>query len=240
LAVVANELQSANLLLLLRAAQKSDKQRIDRLLQRREDWKKSALPNSHLSGVFVASQITNTDTAMICSSCRRSFLTRLRSLQIQPAPSRASPSTATSSRRRYASTVPATPNAAPAQAPPSIAIDGGAANPAQSSNTAGLSQPLSEPHTPSTSTAKKSGGDGAASPTKVKSSVPGGTELRGLGFTKAQPKVIAKEDDEYPDWLWTLLDRKNVASGETKADLSGMHTMREGVVLSCSLFPTWH
>lgn len=37
------------------------------------------------------------------------------------------------------------------------------------------------------------------------SSIPGGTLLNGLGYLKATPAVYAKEDDEYPDWLWTLL-----------------------------------
>ncbi|KAL2444866.1 hypothetical protein ABEF95_017318 [Exophiala dermatitidis] len=149
---------------------------------------------------------------MICSSCRRSLLTRLRYPQ---------PSSLFSIR--HASTVPATPNAAPAQAPASIAVEG--ANPVHSSKTAGISQPLSEPHTPSTSSAKtgsSSSKDTGKKPAKVKSSVPGGEILKGLGYTKAQPNILAKEDHEYPDWLWTLLDDNKMATGETKVDLSAM------------------
>ncbi|EHY59844.1 hypothetical protein ABEF92_008710 [Exophiala dermatitidis] len=150
---------------------------------------------------------------MICSSCRRSLLTRIR----YPPPS-------SLFSIRHASTVPATPNAAPTQAPPSIAIEG--ANPVHSSKTAGISQPLSEPHTPSTSSAKtgssSSSKDTGKKPAKVKSSVPGGEILKGLGYTKAQPNILAKEDHEYPDWLWTLLDDNKMATGETKVDLSGM------------------
>lgn len=154
---------------------------------------------------------------MLCSSCRRTFLTRIRSLQIH-----ASPSSSSRSIIRSVATVPSTPNAAPTQAPPSIAIEG--ANAATSSKAPGKSQPLSEPHTPSTSTATSLPHPPPKKPatTKPKSSVPGGAELRGLGYTKAQPKVLAKEDDEYPSWLWTLLDDKNAATGETKVDLSGM------------------
>ncbi|KAJ4505411.1 hypothetical protein HRR83_008381 [Exophiala dermatitidis] len=150
---------------------------------------------------------------MICSSCRRSLLTRIR----YPPPS-------SLFSIRPASTVPATPNAAPTQAPPSIAIEG--ANPVHSSKTAGISQPLSEPHTPSTSSAKtgssSSSKDTGKKPAKVKSSVPGGEILKGLGYTKAQPNILAKEDHEYPDWLWTLLDDNKMATGETKVDLSAM------------------
>ncbi|KAK5189596.1 hypothetical protein LTR92_010498 [Exophiala xenobiotica] len=166
---------------------------------------------------------------MICSSCRRTFLTRLRSIHLQPIQSSQPPSFSIPFARTVA-TVPSTPNAAPPQAPPSIAIDG-VGNPSQSSNTAGKAQPLSEPHTPSTSTAKSgSGGPDSTKNTttakkpssRPKSSVPGGAVLHGLGYTKAQPKITAMEDDEYPDWLWTLLDDKKATLGGEKVDLSAM------------------
>lgn len=32
--------------------------------------------------------------------------------------------------------------------------------------------------------------------------------LSGLGYTKAKPTILAKEDEEYPDWLWNILDEK--------------------------------
>ncbi|EXJ77846.1 hypothetical protein A1O3_09005 [Capronia epimyces CBS 606.96] len=142
---------------------------------------------------------------MICSSCRLTLLTRLRF-----------PQSSYSASLRYASTVPATPNAGPIQAPPSIAVDG--ANPTQSPGSASPSQPLSESKTPSTSAGSKESKKSA----KVKSSVPGGQILRGLGYTKAQPELLAKEDHEYPDWLWTLLDDNKMATGGTKLDLSAM------------------
>ncbi|KAH0829268.1 hypothetical protein AYO21_05679 [Fonsecaea monophora] len=155
---------------------------------------------------------------MICSSCRRTFLTRIRAL---------TPNTNISLSSigglRSASTVPVTPNAAPVPAPAAISIDG--PNPTQSSNTSGISQPLSEQHTPSTSTAKTSGPistKDSKAPAKLKSSIPGGKELRGLGYTKAKPKVMAMEDDEYPEWLWKLLDEKRLGTDAEKVDLAAM------------------
>ncbi|OAP57129.1 hypothetical protein AYL99_07866 [Fonsecaea erecta] len=155
---------------------------------------------------------------MICSSCRRACLSRIRSLT----PS-TSLSISSASGLRYASTVPATPKAAPDPAPEAISIE--APNTTQSSNTPGISQPLSEQHTPSTSTAKTSGPTStkdSKGPIKPKSSIPGGKELRGLGYTKAKPKILAMEDDEYPEWLWKLLDEKRLGTDAEKVDLSAM------------------
>ncbi|KAI0086429.1 mitochondrial/chloroplast ribosomal protein L54/L37 [Irpex rosettiformis] len=43
-----------------------------------------------------------------------------------------------------------------------------------------------------------------------KSSCAEGTELVGLRWLKDQGPVVAKADDEYPDWLWTLLQPKEL------------------------------
>ncbi|EEH39269.1 hypothetical protein PAAG_01731 [Paracoccidioides lutzii Pb01] len=43
-------------------------------------------------------------------------------------------------------------------------------------------------------------------PPRVISGTPAGTKLKGLNYMKNQPEVFALEDDEYPDWLWSLLD----------------------------------
>ncbi|PVU93667.1 hypothetical protein BB561_003121 [Smittium simulii] len=40
----------------------------------------------------------------------------------------------------------------------------------------------------------------------VKSSVTVGTRLAGINYRVDKEEVFAKEDSEYPDWLWTLLD----------------------------------
>ncbi|KAK0441138.1 mitochondrial ribosomal protein L37-domain-containing protein, partial [Armillaria borealis] len=39
-----------------------------------------------------------------------------------------------------------------------------------------------------------------------KSSCPADTVLTGLNYLKSQEPVLAKPDEEYPDWLWTLLE----------------------------------
>ncbi|KAK5058880.1 hypothetical protein LTR84_011144 [Exophiala bonariae] len=147
---------------------------------------------------------------MICSSCRRIFHSQIGTLRNQiPKPTSSSISSP-SIRRRYASTVPATSNAAPTEPSPSTI---GAA----SSNTV-KSQPLSTPGTPSKTlpTAAE-----ARKPRKLKSSVVAGQELKGLGYTKAQPVIKAMEDHEYPDWLWTLLD-DTAKAGEAAVDLNAM------------------
>ncbi|KAG8912563.1 hypothetical protein FRC00_004251 [Tulasnella sp. 408] len=47
-----------------------------------------------------------------------------------------------------------------------------------------------------------------ASGTTPRSSCLPGTVLEGLTWLKDQKPVIAKPDEEYPPWLWTLLERK--------------------------------
>ena len=42
-----------------------------------------------------------------------------------------------------------------------------------------------------------------------------------MGYTKAKPRVLAKEDAEYPEWLWRLLDEKTTELGTPKVDLNG-------------------
>ncbi|CAF9938931.1 hypothetical protein IMSHALPRED_001143 [Imshaugia aleurites] len=76
-------------------------------------------------------------------------------------------------------------------------------------------QPFSTPFTPSPSktpdippspsTTPKATAKG---PTHPPSSVPAGTPLRGLGYIKGQEGPVAREDSEYPEWLWGLLGPK--------------------------------
>ena len=42
------------------------------------------------------------------------------------------------------------------------------------------------------------------------SSCPPGVILTGLNYLKGQPPVIALPDEEYPPWLWKLLEPKNL------------------------------
>ena len=70
-------------------------------------------------------------------------------------------------------------------------------------------QPFSTPFTPSPS---KTPGipPGASIKSKtagVTSSVPAGTPLKGLSYVKGQEAPLAKEDGEYPDWLWGLVGK---------------------------------
>ncbi|KAF1932123.1 uncharacterized protein M421DRAFT_416850 [Didymella exigua CBS 183.55] len=51
----------------------------------------------------------------------------------------------------------------------------------------------------------------------VRSSVAAGTPLRGLNFEKNKTDPVARADDEYPDWLWTLLSRQEGAGGDVGA-----------------------
>ena len=58
---------------------------------------------------------------------------------------------------------------------------------------------------------------------RVKSSVPAGTVLKGLSFLKGAQDPVALEDEAYPEWLWSALERKSGGDeGEDKeGDLFG-------------------
>ncbi|CAG8618716.1 6897_t:CDS:2, partial [Paraglomus occultum] len=43
------------------------------------------------------------------------------------------------------------------------------------------------------------------------SSVPAGTILKGLNFMVKGKDPIALPDEEYPEWLWELLDEEKMA-----------------------------
>ncbi|KAI4140959.1 MAG: hypothetical protein L6R39_005576 [Caloplaca ligustica] len=78
-------------------------------------------------------------------------------------------------------------------------------------------QPFSTPFTSSPARSTDSTSTSPASkqslPSRPKSSVKAGTALKGLAFLKNKEPPVAKEDDEYPSWLWGLLDK---AKGETQ------------------------
>ena len=57
---------------------------------------------------------------------------------------------------------------------------------------------------------------------RPRSSVPGGAVLKGLGFFKNKDPPLAMEDHEYPDWLWSLLQKprkEKSKTGDGEADL---------------------
>ena len=150
----------------------------------------------------ITCNLSSWSATMICSSCRRTLFSRFRSLNLNTHTS------SSSTTLRYASSAPATPNDnGPIPAPASISLTQPA--PSQSSTS---------PSEPASSSLKKDGKTAA----KPRSSMPGGKELKGLGYTKAKPRVIAMEDDEYPPWLWGLLDVKRPGAVGEKVDLTGM------------------
>ncbi|WWC86878.1 uncharacterized protein L201_001757 [Kwoniella dendrophila CBS 6074] len=57
---------------------------------------------------------------------------------------------------------------------------------------------------------------------KVVSSVPAGTTLTGLSILKDKSDPVALEDDQYPPWLWTLLEDTSKAHklAENQVELS--------------------
>jgi large subunit ribosomal protein L54 len=77
---------------------------------------------------------------------------------------------------------------------------------------------------PSTSSASRPAKSKESKTQKLVGSIPGGTPLYGLGYLKGKPTILAKEDDEYPDWLWTLLDAETGAKtsdGKSSDDVAG-------------------
>jgi large subunit ribosomal protein L54 len=84
-------------------------------------------------------------------------------------------------------------------------------------------QPFSEPLTPAPSADLKGQATEAAKKKVtplVKSSIAAGTPLKGLNFEKNKQDPVALPDDEYPEWLWTLLQRQEkTTDGAGQGDL---------------------
>ncbi|KAJ5110950.1 hypothetical protein N7532_001485 [Penicillium argentinense] len=160
---------------------------------------------------------------MICRSCRTSMFSRLP--QKQAATWTASLSSrqlpiARSQFRSYSDNNP--PVAAPPSpsAPRQPAAGDSTTPSAISSATPGISQPLSTPetvHVNPVSTPKPA--------QRPPSSCPAGTKMNGLNYFKNKPDVVAKEDHEYPDWLWDLLGDSSKQAKEKKGgiDLSTLN-----------------
>ncbi|CAG8632173.1 8547_t:CDS:2, partial [Acaulospora morrowiae] len=68
-------------------------------------------------------------------------------------------------------------------------------------------------------------------PIKVVSSVPAGTILKGINIFKGGSDPISKLDEEYPDWLWELLDEeKQNASRENQYSRSYHRYQRKQLI----------
>ncbi|KAL1604031.1 hypothetical protein SLS60_005623 [Paraconiothyrium brasiliense] len=139
---------------------------------------------------------------MICRTCLRAAS---RARIPPPSSTRAFSSAPT---LRNATPVSAASTPAPRQASSSSSHT----PPAATSTSA--AQPFSEPITPA---AKKD----AAPPAEkkaplVRSSVAAGTPLKGLNFLKDKQDPIAMADEEYPEWLWGILERQE-KKGESGA-----------------------
>lgn len=95
-------------------------------------------------------------------------------------------------------------------------------NPAATSTSA--AQPFSEPltYSPQLTEDLPIERQQGKKPLKVQSSVPAGTVLKGLNFMKNSQDPIALEDEEYPDWLWGVLEKRvDGSSGAGKEDEGG-------------------
>ena len=147
----------------------------------------------------------------LCTSCRRALITTLRGSSFR------------ATTIRTVATVPHTSNAAPANPPSPTAQQ---STPATSSAKPVESQPFSTPEISPQNTLKSASADlkKPAGNVKLRGSIPGGIELKGLNYIKGAPPLLAKEDDEYPEWLWTLLTPKSSAvDGQlAKGDLAGL------------------
>lgn len=171
---------------------------------------------------------------MICRSCRSTVLSRLS----QPVTRTASAYArqfplAHSQIRQYSSdnnpSVAATP---PPPSPRQPTVGDLSTPSAVSSATPGVSQPLSTPegvHV-NVNPAKPP----PSTPARKPSSCPAGTPLNGLNYFKNKPEVFAKEDSEYPEWLWDLLGD---SSKDAKTKKGGVDTssMSPGVFLSVNV-----
>ncbi|KAK1138643.1 hypothetical protein N8T08_002138 [Aspergillus melleus] len=145
---------------------------------------------------------------MICQRCRTSILSRL---QPQTSIAWSAPSCTRqlpiqrSLFRNYSSDGKPTVSAPPPPPSPRQPVAGDISIPsAVSSATPGVSQPLSTPEGIHTDVNPEKPTKPTPRPTQ--SSCPAGSMLHGLNYFKNKPNVVAREDSEYPDWLWTLLD----------------------------------
>ena len=84
------------------------------------------------------------------------------------------------------------------------------------------SPPFSTPFTPQPAPSSTSTTSPADTPQKhPRSKTPAGTPLKGLSWLKNQEPPKAWADDEYPEWLWSLLDAKKKKEAEGAGEGTG-------------------
>lgn len=163
---------------------------------------------------------------MICQRCRTSLLPRIPLQQhAVRTPSSCVSLAIHKTQARFASTdTPKIPAMPPPPAPRQPGAGSISIPSAISSATPGVSQPFSTPTNgipeppkwvnPGKNAAATAG-NAVAAPTHEPSSCVAGTPLTGLNYIKGKPDIVALEDHEYPDWLWTLLDDSTKKSSDT-------------------------
>lgn len=166
---------------------------------------------------------------MICRQCRRSLTSRLTS-SLSP-----SPTVASSISRRCISFVPQRQlqiqfhnnTRTQTQSIQSRFYSSEAASEAlPKDDAAGANANAAAAAGPSSETA-------AAQKPKVVSSVVAGTVLRGLNYEKNKTDPVAKEDHEYPDWLWSLLEKSEAKAKAADVDVACMF-----LSIPCITYPT--
>lgn len=101
---------------------------------------------------------------------------------------------------------------------------------AVSSATPGVSQPLSTPGGVHTEAHPEAATKPAVE--RAPSSCPAGTKMNGLNYFKNKPDVFAKEDHEYPDWLWDLLGD---SSKKSKTEKGGVDISSKWMNRRCAI-----
>ncbi|KAB8245766.1 mitochondrial ribosomal protein L37-domain-containing protein [Aspergillus flavus] len=144
---------------------------------------------------------------MICQRCRTSLLSRLQPQHTVTFSASSCARQLPIHRSQFRSYSDGKPTVSTTPPPPTprqpIAADITIPS-AVSSATPGVSQPFSTPEEVNVDVSSKKPTKPAVE--RPPSSCPAGTKLNGLNYFKNKPDIVALEDSEYPEWLWSLLD----------------------------------
>lgn len=89
---------------------------------------------------------------------------------------------------------------------------------------------------PKLSTPTTQPGEAPAPTATARSICPAGTSLGGLNYTKGREDPLAKNDEEYPEWLWSCLDVMKKSADGTSEEIGD-----EFCTLHCwPVFPDSH